>query len=74
MPAADVCGNSDPVVYNVFSIAPRDGEPHATDQSAASHPDCGAHSNTGNTIETSHADLRDESNLSAAIPLVTATR
>ena len=43
-------------------------------QSAVSHLGCGARNNIGNTIGTSRADLRDESNLCAAIPLVVATR
>ena len=67
-------GNCDREVYSVFLIAPRDGELRANGRSGASHPGCGARNNIGNTIGTSRAGLRDESNLCAAIPLVVAMR
>ena len=73
-PAAAGDGNSDREVYNVFSIAPRDDERRANAQSAVSHPDCGGRNNIGNTIGTSRADRRNESNLCAAIPTAVATR
>src|SRR5882757_5947458 len=73
-PGAAGDGNSDREAYSVFSIAPRVVERRANGRSGVSHLRCGARNNIGNTIGTSRADLRDESNLCAAIPLVVAMR
>jgi hypothetical protein len=56
-------GKSNREVYSAFSIAPRGGERRANAQSDANHLGCGARNNIGNTIGTSRAGLRDESNL-----------
>ena len=74
MPAVGGAGNSDREAYNVFSTARRGGERRANAQSAVSHPECGARNNIGNTIGTSRAGPRDESNLCAAIPTAVARR
>ena len=67
-------GKSDREVYSVSSTAPRAGEQRANDRSGANRLGCGVHNNIGNTIGTSRAGLRDESNLCAAIRLVVAMR
>ena len=72
-PGAAGDGNSDREVYSAFSIAPRAVERRANGRSGVSHLRCGARNNIGNTIGTSRAGRRDESNLCAAIPLVVAT-
>ena len=73
-PDVDDDGNLDREVYSVFSIAPRVVERRANGRSGVSHLRCGARNNIGNTIGTNRADLRDESNLCAAIPIVVAMR
>src|SRR6476646_6061244 len=73
-PGAAGDGNSDREVYSAFSIAPRAVERRANGRSGVSHLRCGARNNIGNTIGTSRAGLRDESNPCAAIPLVVAKR
>ena len=67
-------GKSDLEVYSFSSTARHAAEPRANVQSDANHLHCGVRNNIGNTIGTSRADLRDESNLCAAIPLMVATR
>ena len=74
MPGVDDDGNSDRAVYNVFSIVRCGAARRANGQSVASHPRCGAHNSTGNTIETIRADRRDESSLCVAIPTTVAMR
>ena len=73
-PGAAGDGNSDREAYSVFSIAPRAAERRANGRSGVSHLRCGARNNIGNTIGTSRADRRDESNLYSAIRLVVAMR
>ena len=73
-PGAGDDGNLDREVYSAFSIVPRGGELRAIGQSAANHLRYGGRNSTGNTIGTSHAGPRNESNLCAAIPLMVARR
>ena len=74
MPAAAGAGNSDRGACNVSSTVPRGGEQHANGRFVVGHPRCGARNNIGNTIGTSRAGPRDESNLGAAIPTAIAKR
>src|SRR6476646_8420183 len=73
-PGAAGDGNSAREVYSAFSIAPRALERRANGRSGVSDLRCGARNNIGNTIGTSRADLRGESNLCVAIPLMVAMR
>ena len=66
-------GRSDRDADSVFSIAPRGAELRPNARFGADHLRGGVRNNIGNTIETSRADRRDESNLCAAIPRVVAT-
>ena len=74
MPGVDAGGRTDREECNASSVARCVAAQHASVPFAANHLHDGALNNSDNTIGTSRADRRNESNLCDATPRAVATR
>lgn len=73
MPGVDAGGRTDRAERNAFLVARCVAAQHASARFAEDHLHDGAQNNSDNTIETSHADRRNESTLYGATPKAVAT-